>query len=116
MKGLRVLDRNMEEAFVSLIPPAQSFYPNTRSMPQWRTEEILADRLTALDVEVERRVTAQEITTSENAVQEECLDNEGRAFECGILYGASLAWMLTRKVTSGSMLDLALFQCPIIGF
>jgi 2-polyprenyl-6-methoxyphenol hydroxylase-like FAD-dependent oxidoreductase len=44
MKGLRVLDRNMEEAFVSLIPPAESPYPNTRSMPQWRTEEILADR------------------------------------------------------------------------
>jgi 2-polyprenyl-6-methoxyphenol hydroxylase-like FAD-dependent oxidoreductase len=39
MKGLRVLDRNMEEAFVSLIPPAESLYPNTRSMPQWRTED-----------------------------------------------------------------------------
>jgi len=80
MKGLRVLDRNMEEAFVSLIPPAKSPYPNTRSIPQWRTEEILADRLTALDVEVERGVTAREITTSENGVQVECVDKEGRAF------------------------------------
>lgn len=80
MKGLRVLDKYMEEAFVSLIPPAESPYLNTRSMPQWRTEEILADRLTALDVEVERGVTAREITTSENGAQVECIDKEGRAF------------------------------------
>jgi 2-polyprenyl-6-methoxyphenol hydroxylase-like FAD-dependent oxidoreductase len=80
MKGLRVLDRNMEEAFVSLIPPAESPYPNTRSMPQWRTEEILADRLTALDIEVERGTTAREITASENGVQVECVDKEGRTF------------------------------------
>jgi 2-polyprenyl-6-methoxyphenol hydroxylase-like FAD-dependent oxidoreductase len=80
MKGLRVLDRNMEEAFVSLSAPAESLYPNTRSMPQWRTEEILADRLTALEVEVERGVTAREITASENGVQVECVDREGRAF------------------------------------
>jgi 2-polyprenyl-6-methoxyphenol hydroxylase-like FAD-dependent oxidoreductase len=80
MKGLRVLDRNMEEAFVSLIPPAESPYPHTRSMPQWRTEEILAERLTALDIEVELGVTAREITASEDGVQVECVDREGRAF------------------------------------
>jgi 2-polyprenyl-6-methoxyphenol hydroxylase-like FAD-dependent oxidoreductase len=78
MKGLRVLDRNMEEAFVSLIPPAESPYPHTRSIPQWRTEQILADRLTAVDVEVERGVTAREIMTSENGVQVESVDKEGR--------------------------------------
>jgi 6-methylpretetramide 4-monooxygenase / 4-hydroxy-6-methylpretetramide 12a-monooxygenase len=49
-------------------------------MPQWRTEEILADRLTALEVEDERGVIAQEITTSENEVQVECVDKKGRAF------------------------------------
>jgi 2-polyprenyl-6-methoxyphenol hydroxylase-like FAD-dependent oxidoreductase len=80
MRGLRVLDGNMEEAYVSLIPPAESPYPNTRSMPQWRTEEILADRLIALEIEVERGVTARKITTSENGVQVECVDKEGRPF------------------------------------
>jgi 2-polyprenyl-6-methoxyphenol hydroxylase-like FAD-dependent oxidoreductase len=35
---------------------------------------------TALDVEVERGVTAREITPSENGVQVECVDKEGRAF------------------------------------
>jgi 6-methylpretetramide 4-monooxygenase / 4-hydroxy-6-methylpretetramide 12a-monooxygenase len=49
-------------------------------MPQWRTEEILADQLTALEIEDERGVIAQEITTSENEVQVECVDKKGRAF------------------------------------
>lgn len=98
MKGLRIADANMEDAYVFLIPPADSPYPNTRSMPQWRTEEILSERLTAPGIEVERGVTAQEITLSGEGARVECVDNEGRTFfiQADYLVGAGGAHSLSR--------------------
>jgi 2-polyprenyl-6-methoxyphenol hydroxylase-like FAD-dependent oxidoreductase len=80
MLGLRVLDRNMEEAFVFSIPSADSPYSSTRSMPQWRTEQILGDHLATLGVEVERGITAHEITFSDSGVHVECADRDGESF------------------------------------
>ncbi len=80
MKGLRIVDANMEEAYVFSIPPADSPYPNTRSIPQWRTEEILSERLNSQGIEVERGVTAQEIMLSDNGARVECVDHTGRTF------------------------------------
>ncbi|MFZ4776292.1 MAG: FAD-dependent monooxygenase [Terrimicrobiaceae bacterium] len=80
MKGLRIVDANMEEAYVFSIPEADCPYPNTRSMPQWRTEEILSERLSSLGIEVERGVTAQDITLSDNGARVECVDSNGRTF------------------------------------
>ncbi|MFZ4683648.1 MAG: FAD-dependent monooxygenase, partial [Terrimicrobiaceae bacterium] len=80
MTGLRICDTNMEEAYVFAIPPADSPYPATRSMPQWRTEEILLENLTARGIEVERGVTAENITMTEDGARVECVDRDGNRF------------------------------------
>lgn len=98
MRGLRVLDVNMDEAFVFSIPPADSRFPDTRSMPQWRTEEILLKNLSRRGVEVERGVTAQTIALSENGARVECVDRDGRTFviHADYLVGAGGAHSPTR--------------------
>lgn len=78
VKGLRVLDCDRQEAFISSRPPLQTPYPFTRSMPQWRTEEIFAERLAALGVTVERGVTAVDIVMSEDGARVQCVDQDGR--------------------------------------
>jgi 2-polyprenyl-6-methoxyphenol hydroxylase-like FAD-dependent oxidoreductase len=80
MRGLRVFDVNMNEAFILSIPAGDSPYPDTRSMPQWRTEEILLGNLSALGVEVERGTTAKNILLSEDGARVECVDRDGREF------------------------------------
>ena len=77
VKGLRVIDRERREAFVSSPPPMHTPYPFTCSMPQWRTEEILAERLAAVGIEVERGVTAQDIVPSESGARVHCVDQDG---------------------------------------
>lgn len=65
VKGVRILDREWREAFAFSAAPPESDYPHTCSIPQWRTEEILVEHLAGLGVEVERGVTAYEITPSD---------------------------------------------------
>lgn len=77
MKGLRFFDGSMNEAFTMEIPPAASPYSTTRSIPQWRTEEILTDALTSQGIKVERGVTAERLTMGEREVQVECIDQSG---------------------------------------
>jgi 2-polyprenyl-6-methoxyphenol hydroxylase-like FAD-dependent oxidoreductase len=80
MKGLKITDANMEQAFVFSIPPADSPFPHTVSMPQWRTEEILHERLLSLGIEVERGTTAQSITMLGNGVEVLCSNLVGETF------------------------------------
>ncbi len=77
MKGLRFFDASMKEAFVFGIPAAESPFPTTRSLPQWRTEEILTESLNALGIQVERGMTAEKITQTDHEVQVECVDANG---------------------------------------
>lgn len=77
MKGLRFFDGSMNEAFTMEIPPAASPFPTTRSIPQWRTEEILTEALTSQGVTIERGVTAERITMSEGEVRVECVNQAG---------------------------------------
>lgn len=78
VKGLRVLDRERREAFVTAPPPMHTPYPFSRSMPQWRTEEIFAQRLAGFGIEVERGVTAREIAVSDSGARVHCVDQAGR--------------------------------------
>lgn len=80
MKGLKITDADLEQAFIFSIPPADSPFPHTVSMPQWRTEEILHERLVSLGIQVERGVTAQSITMLENGVQVVCTNLAGEFF------------------------------------
>lgn len=77
VKGVRLLDRDLREVFVSSRPPSDTPYPFTCSMPQWRTEQILARRLAELGVEVERGVTAQELSLSEDGARVRCSGPDG---------------------------------------
>jgi len=77
MKGLRFFDDSMKVAFTMGIPPAASPYATTRSIPQWRTEEILTEPLTLQGIKVERGVTAERITVCEREVLVECVDLSG---------------------------------------
>ncbi|MGH7786523.1 MAG: FAD-dependent monooxygenase [Candidatus Binatia bacterium] len=78
VKGLRVLDRDRREVFVTTPAPMQTPYPYARSMPQWRTEEIFTQRLSAFGIDVERGVTAQEIVRSERGARVHCVDQAAR--------------------------------------
>lgn len=80
MKGLRFFDSQMNEAFVLDIPEAESPFATTRSLPQWRTEEILTEALTAEGIEVERGVTAEKIATAADGVRVDCMDRDGNKF------------------------------------
>ena len=78
VKGLRILDADLGEAFVSTPPLPATPYPFTCSLPQWRTEEILAARLAERGVAVERGVTAAEIAMAEDGARVRCVDASGR--------------------------------------
>lgn len=80
VKGLRILDENMEEVFVNQPPTLPSPFQFTRSLAQWQTEEILNEHLARLGVPVERGVTAQNITPIEGGVRVECTTEDGREF------------------------------------
>ena len=77
VKGLRVLDRDRREAFVSAKPTLHTPYPFTMSLPQWRTEEILVAHLAELGVAVERGVTAAGIVFADDGVRVHCVDHTG---------------------------------------
>ncbi len=77
MQGLRILDAHLKEAYVFSIPPADSQFPTTRSLPQWRTEEILCENLKGYGIDVERGVTALEITMSGSGARVLCSDHDG---------------------------------------
>lgn len=80
VKGLRILDENMEEVFVAQGEPFRSPFKHTCSIAQWQTEEILNAHLTRLGVTVERGVTAQRITPLEDGVRVECTATDGGEF------------------------------------
>jgi signal transduction histidine kinase len=80
VRGLRVFDHRMEEAFVTGEPAKGTPFPYTCSIPQWRTEEILYAHLLGLGVEVERGVTAETIDLDEDGVRVECRGPDGQAF------------------------------------
>lgn len=78
VKGMRLLDADLREVYVSAPPPLRTPYPFTCSLPQWRTEEILAARLTADGIAVERGVRAEEIALSDAEARVRCVDQAGR--------------------------------------
>lgn len=80
VKGLRILDENLEEVFVSRPEETDSPFKHTCSIAQWRTEEILSERLPGLGVHIERGVTAKRITQEAAGVRVECSDASGRQF------------------------------------
>jgi len=90
VRGLRVWNSAMEEAFVFRGPPPDSPYPFTCSMPQWRTEEILNAHLESFDIRVERGVTAREIILQPGGVRVLCERIDGSTFviETACLIGA----------------------------
>jgi len=90
VKSLRVFDAGMREAFVLDRPHRDSPYPFTCSIPQWRTEEILAGRVEEFGIPIERGVTATEISSSPDGAVVECQGPHGRTFriEADYLVGA----------------------------
>lgn len=99
VKGLRILDRDSREVFVSARAQIGTPYPFARSMPQWRTEHILAERLAAFSIEVERGVTAREIVLSESGARVHCVHQDGREsiIHADYLVGAGGAHSPTRS-------------------
>ncbi len=100
VRGLRILDENMEEAFIARPDPLNSPFTYTCSMPQWKTEEILNEHLIHLGVTVERGVNAEKITSTNDGVQVECSTADGRSFviQADYLVGAGGAHGPTRQV------------------
>lgn len=100
VRGLRILDENMAEAFVFRPDPLASPFGYTCSMPQWKTEEILNAHVAGLGVTVERGVNAERITPVEGGVEVECSSVDGRRFiiRAEYLVGAGGAHGPTRKV------------------
>lgn len=90
VRGLRVWNGAMEEAFVFRGPPPDSPYPFTCSIPQWRTEEILNAHLESFDLRVERGVTAREISLQPEGVRVRCerMDGSVMVIESAYLIGA----------------------------
>lgn len=88
--GLRVFDAALNEAFVFRAPPPDTPYPATRSIPQWRTEQILNNHLESFGLRVERGVTAREIALQPDGVRVRCETRDGRSFtiETDYLIGA----------------------------
>lgn len=91
VQGVRILDPALREAFVSAAPPPDTPYPFTRSLPQWRSEEILAAHLDDAGIAVERGVTAEELTVTDAGARVRCVDRDGREelVHAGYLVGAS---------------------------
>lgn len=100
VKGMRILDENLEEVFVSTPGDFPSPFKHTCSIAQWRTEEILNAHLVRSGVTVERGVTAQRITSTEAGVRVECTMEDGREFAilADYLVGAGGAHGPTRRV------------------
>ncbi len=88
--GLRVWNAALEEAFVFRAPPPDTPYPATCSMPQWRTEQILNAHLESFGIQVERGVTAREITPLPEGARVLCEGQDGSSFiiETDYLIGA----------------------------
>lgn len=80
VRGLRVIDHAAREAFVTTPPPLPTPYGFTRSLPQWRTEEILAEHLATFGIAVERGVTARDIVPSPHGARVQCVDQRGGEF------------------------------------
>ena len=73
------------------------------SLPQWRTEQILADRLSSLDVSLERGVTVSSVQPRADAVLVTLERPDGRteSVETQYVLGAGGAHSVTRAATVG---------------
>ncbi len=80
VRGLRVFNHRMEEAFLAGGPAAGTPFNYTCSIPQWRTEQILTAHLRSLGGEVERGVTAERFEIGAEGVRVEGVDARGGAF------------------------------------
>lgn len=80
VRGIRVLDEEMREAFAAAQPPEDTPFPFTCSIPQWRTEQILTERLDQLGVTVERGVTALDIEIASKGAVVTCKNGTGKPF------------------------------------
>jgi len=80
VKGLRILDENLEEVFTTRPEGFHSAFQNTHSIAQWQTEKILNENLEQRGVKVERGVTAEKITPTEQGVRVECSNADGSKF------------------------------------
>ncbi len=80
VRGLRILDENLEEVFTSRPEGLRSPFQHTNSIAQWQTEEILNENLEQRGVKVERGVTAEKITPTEQGIQVECSKADGSKF------------------------------------
>lgn len=101
VRGLRILDADLREAFVAgAPPPADTPYPFTCSIPQWRTEEILAARLAAQGVAVERGITATAVVLGARGARVHCRDAVGgeQLIHARYLVGAGGAHTILRGV------------------
>jgi 6-methylpretetramide 4-monooxygenase / 4-hydroxy-6-methylpretetramide 12a-monooxygenase len=90
VRGLRVWNDALQEAFTFRPPPPDSPYPFTCSIPQWRTEQILNNHLESFGIRVERGVTAREITLQPRGASVRCETTDGRdlVIETEYLIGA----------------------------
>lgn len=77
VRGLRVWDGALREAFTIHPPAPDSPYPFTCSIPQWRTEQILNTHLESLGIRVERGVTAREIDVRPDGACVRCQAADG---------------------------------------
>jgi 2-polyprenyl-6-methoxyphenol hydroxylase-like FAD-dependent oxidoreductase len=90
VRGLRVWNGALQEAFTFRPPPPDSPYPFTCSIPQWRTEQILNAHLESFGIRVERGVTAREITPLPEGARVRCeaADGTEEHIEASYLIGA----------------------------
>ena len=75
------------------------------SLPQWRTEQILADRLSSLDVSLERGVTVSSVHPRADAVLVTLERPDGRteSVETQYVLGAGGAHSVTRAAMAGAL-------------
>ncbi len=84
--GLRILDHQWEEAFVIDRPAEGTPYPQTFSIAQWQTEQILNQCLEEHGITVERGTRAVNFDIRDSEAVVTCARHGGDTFEIGADY------------------------------
>ena len=99
----RVFDAGLTQVSEMRFAGAGCRWEHQCSLPQWRTEQILADRLSSLDVSLERGVMVSSVQPRADAVLVtlERPDGTTESFETQYLVGAGGAHSVTRTAMAG---------------
>jgi 6-methylpretetramide 4-monooxygenase / 4-hydroxy-6-methylpretetramide 12a-monooxygenase len=101
----RVFDRELTQASEMRFAGAGCRWEYQCSLPQWRTEQILADRLSSLGVAIERGVSASSVEPRADGVRVtlERADGSKETVETRYAIGAGGAHSVTRTTMAGGL-------------